>query len=229
MISHASKAHLTTRIRRPRSSQWRSGEEGSSATSRPATRKRGTASRLAHGYRSGIPAVLPLAAAASRFSKRRRSSVPRSRNDTPSMPRLGRNTASRSPAVILLSEWFMSRSGRTCLLEEVDEVLVSERDPCNGVFTCDFPGPIIHKRVPKIRPPYGEANETSDASRGRQPFMHLLVVLAAAENYEPDFVATTAVRGCDDFLAVLRALQAFDLPHVWLDPGILELVERLNH
>src|SRR5215469_13725798 len=216
-------------IRRPRSSQWRSGEEGSSATSRPATRKHGTASRLAHGYKNGIPAVLPLAAAASRFSKRRRNSSPRSRNDTPSIPRPGRNTASRSPAVSLLSVWFMSRSGRPCLLEDVDEGLVSARDPCNGVFACDFPGPIIHKRVPKIRSPYGEADETFDASRGRQPFMHLLVVLAAAENDAAYFVATTAVRGSDDFLAVLRALQAFDLPHVWLDPGILELVECLNH
>src|SRR5215469_9588687 len=216
-------------MRRPWSSQWRSGEEESSATSRPATRKRGTASRLAHGYKNGIPAVLPVAAAASRFSKRRRNSSPRSRNDTPSIPRPGRNTASRSPAVSLLSAWFMSRSGSARLLEDADEVLVPERDLRNGVVARDFPRTIIHECVPEIRPPYGEADETFDASRGRQPFMHLLVIFAAAKNDAADFVATTAACGGHDFLAVLRALQSFDLPHVWFDPGILELLKRLNH
>ena len=47
--------------------------------------------------------VLPLAAAASRFSNRRRSSSPRCRNEAPSMPRRGRKIASNSPATSLFS------------------------------------------------------------------------------------------------------------------------------
>jgi len=70
------KDHGTPCIGSPCSSRWRSGDDTSSTTCCRRTRYRGPASRFAHGWRSGIPALLPLAAAASRSSTRLRISTP---------------------------------------------------------------------------------------------------------------------------------------------------------
>src|SRR5580704_12463555 len=64
--------------------------------------------RFAHGYKSGMPAVLPLARAAARSSTRRRSSTPRKRREAPSIPASGRNVACKSPDVRRYVELLMT-------------------------------------------------------------------------------------------------------------------------
>src|SRR5262249_10272583 len=89
--------------------------------------------------------------------------------------------------------------------------------------------PPADERLPERRPSDGESDETGDARRGRQPGLDLCLVLAPPENDATDAVAAGSPCRGDHGLAVVRAVEALDLPDVGLDAGVLELVDGVDH
>ena len=73
--------------------------------------------------------------------------------------------------------------------------------------------------IPETSPAYREADESRDAGGRRQPFVHFLVVLAAAQDDAADFFAAFPPRRCDDFLAVLATIEPLDLPESGSTPA----------
>ena len=74
-----------------------------------------------------------------------------------------------------------------------------------------------------------EADEARHTGRHRQPFAHFLIVLAAAQHDAADLIAAAGARRRHDRLAILAPIEAFDLPEIRLDAGVLQLADGLDH
>src|SRR5258707_8535362 len=59
-----------------------------------------------------------------------------------------------------------------------------------------------------------------------QPLLHLPIVFTPAEDDAPDTVAPTSPGGANDAFTILAAVEAFDLPHVGLNAGVLQFLDR---
>src|SRR5581483_4920317 len=86
-----------------------------------------------------------------------------------------------------------------------------------------------YQRVPKTRTADCEADESGHAGRRLQPFMNLVVVLAAPQGDASHFVAAIPPGGGDDPLAILTAIEPLDLPDVRLDARILQFLDCPHH
>src|ERR1700719_561439 len=115
------------------------------------------------------------------------------------------------------------------MFKDFDEGPVAPGNFRNGGFARCLSSSKINERIPKIRPADSEANEAFDASCGRQPLAHFFVVLATSKNNTANFVPLTAMCCGHDRLAVLMAIESLDLPDIRLNPGVLQLSNRLNH
>src|SRR5213083_611059 len=76
---------------------------------------------------------------------------------------------------------------RMSFLKNADELPVAPGNFRHGGGASRFLGSKINKRLPEIRPPNGEADETFDLSRRRQPLAHFVVVFATTKNDAADF------------------------------------------
>jgi len=86
-----------------------------------------------------------------------------------------------------------------------------------------------YERVPKYGPANSEPDEPGDSGSCLHPLAHFLWVFAAAQNDATNLVPTALMRGCNDFLSVLRAVEPFNFPDVCLDTSILEFLNGLDH
>src|SRR5262249_50857673 len=85
------------------------------------------------------------------------------------------------------------------------------------------------ERVPERRPSDRESDEAGDAGGRRQPRLDLRLVLAPPEHDATDAGAAGSPGRRDHGLAVLRTVEALDLPDVRLDARVLQLVDRVDH
>src|SRR6185503_8482114 len=107
--------------------------------------------------------------------------------------------------------------------EEVDEFAIALGDPGEGLLARRLPGFPVDKRIPEDGAADGKADEARHLAGGAEPLAHLLIVLAAAEHDAADAIASAGPGRCHDRLAILSAIEAFDLPQVGLDAGLLQL------
>src|SRR6516162_1284579 len=115
------------------------------------------------------------------------------------------------------------------LLENAYKFSVAARNCRNGFFSRDFACAPINERLPEICTAHSEANETGNASRIRQPFVYLFLVLATAQNDAADALTASLARSCHHLLAVLPPVEPFDFPNIRLNVLVLELFDRVNH
>src|SRR5262249_14015155 len=118
---------------------------------------------------------------------------------------------------------------RTDILKNVYELQVSMRNLRHRVRARNLLRPQVDEPVPETGPAYSATDEAFNASRRRQPFAHLPVVFASAQNDEPNFVSATASGRGHNLLAVLAAVEPFDLPYVRFDARVLQLANGPNH
>src|SRR5581483_1849512 len=85
------------------------------------------------------------------------------------------------------------------------------------------------ERIPPDRSPDREADVTGDATTHAKPVIDLLVGRGPSEHHAGHPVATSGASLLGDGLAVLPAVDALDLPDVRLDPGLLQLGNRVPH
>src|SRR5262249_55539117 len=111
---------------------------------------------------------------------------------------------------------------------DVDEVSVVRGDRVGSLNAVEVTGDVADELVPPQRATDREACIPGDARALREPMADLRGVRAAAQHDEDHVVAPAAARllGCE--LAVLAALEAFDLPDVGLDACRLQLAHRLD-
>src|SRR5207249_2238037 len=100
----------------------------------------------------------------------------------------------------------------SALLKEIDELAVAGGDARNRLLTRRLVALPVDKRLPEHSASDGKADEARHLPGDPQPLSHLLIVLAAAEHDAADMVAP-AGPGCRHHrLAILTAVEAFDLP-----------------
>src|SRR5215471_9217790 len=115
------------------------------------------------------------------------------------------------------------------LLENSYKFAVTARNFRNRFSPRNFVRAPLNERLPEICAAHSEANETRNASRIRQPFAHLFVVLATAQNDAADALTASLARRCHHPLAVLLPVESFDFPNIRLNVRVLELFNRVNH
>src|SRR5208283_3108142 len=113
--------------------------------------------------------------------------------------------------------------------KDVDELAIP---PCNlanrGLARSCFRPP-SDERFPEVGAPNGEPDEARHSSRNCQPFAHLFVVLSPAQNDATNFVPTPVTGSRHNALAILPAIETFDLPDVGFDVRILKLFYGVDH
>src|SRR5262249_3805748 len=115
------------------------------------------------------------------------------------------------------------------VLKNVHNLPVSTRDLGHGGLARDLLRPQVNQRIPENGPAHGKTDEPWNAGRRCQPFAHLLVIFASAQNDATHFVPVAAPRCGHNLLTVLTAVEPLDLPHVRFNPCILQLANGLNH
>src|SRR4029079_8454502 len=74
--------------------------------------------------------------------------------------------------------------------------------------------------VPERSPSNRETNESRDRGGNLQPMQHALSFGIPPEHNAPNVTPAAAPRGCDDMLAVLSAIEPFDLPDIRFNSGV---------
>src|SRR5438034_1876111 len=112
--------------------------------------------------------------------------------DTPSLsPKIAVPATRTSAPAATAIPWFSPSS--SCgtdffFFKDVHKLPVAAGDLGHSVLPRDLLGAPVNERLPEVRPAHSEADEPRDTGRRRQPFAHLFVVLAAAQNDAADFV-----------------------------------------
>src|SRR5438876_464144 len=101
-----------------------------------------------------------------------------------------------------------------CLFKDVDELTIPPCNLVNGGLARGFLLSPSEKGFPEVGAPDSEADEARYGSRNCQPLAHLFVVLPPAQNDATDFVPAPVAGSCHDALAILPAIETFDLPDV---------------
>src|ERR1700719_316596 len=115
------------------------------------------------------------------------------------------------------------------VFKDFDELLVPSGDFRDGGFTRGLFGKKANERFPEDRSTHGEADESIDASCRRQPLAHFLIVFTTSKNDASNFVPPAAMCCGHDLFAVFTTIESLDLPDIWLDARVLQLLDRLNH
>jgi len=115
------------------------------------------------------------------------------------------------------------------LLRQIDELAIALGDRGDCLLASRFFAPPSNERIPENSAAYGKADKARHLRRDPEPLSHFALVLAAAENDAPDTIAAADTRRRYDAFAILTPIQAFNLPQIWFDTGVLKLVDRLDH
>src|SRR5882672_3078673 len=115
------------------------------------------------------------------------------------------------------------------ILKNVHKRPISMRNLGHGVLASDLLRPQVDEWIPETGPAHGETDEARNAGRRRQPFAHLFVIFAPAQNDATHFVPAVTPRGGHNLLAVLVAVKPLDLPHIRFDACVLQLVNGPDH
>src|SRR5260370_6307592 len=86
----------------------------------------------------------------------------------------------------------LSWSFGACFFKSVDEFTITPRNLGNGGFARGSLLPPFDEGFPEVGAPDSEADEAWHGSRSGQPFAHLIVVFAPAQNDATDFIAPSA-------------------------------------
>src|SRR5215831_8410207 len=125
--------------------------------------------------------------------------------------------------------WEFRRQTRVCSLKQIDELAIALGDRGDCLLASRFFAPPGNQRIPENGAAYGKAEKARHLRGDPEPLSHFALVLAAAENDAPDTIAAAGARCRYDAFAVLAPTQAFNLPQIWFDTGVLKLLDRLNH
>ena len=146
------------------------------------------------------------------------------RSTIASHPGAGRRHASTS-----LTDHDTDELCRASVLEGVHELPIASGDLGHGGLARGlFPQP-VDQRFPKNGATNRKADEAPDCGRRGQPFAHLPVVLAAAQDDAADVVTAAPAGDGHDPFAILTPIEALDLPDVDLDLRVLQLFDRPEH
>src|SRR5207253_805579 len=91
--------------------------------------------------------------------------------------------------------WFLASGLGSGPSRKCRRFLIAARDLRHGGLARDRLGPIVHERLPEIRPAHGEADEALHSGGRRQPFVNFPVVLPSAQDAAADLATATAARG----------------------------------
>src|SRR5262249_62278380 len=83
--------------------------------------------------------------------------------------------------------------------------------------------------TPKTGAASAKANNPRPPRGVPEPLSHFALVLAAAENDASDVIAAAGACRRYESFAVLAPIQAFNLPQIWFDAGVLKLLDRFDH
>jgi hypothetical protein len=86
-----------------------------------------------------------------------------------------------------------------------------------------------NQRIPENCAAYGDADKPRHLRGDSEPLSHFALVLAVAENDTSDMIAAAAACRRYESFAVLAPIQAFNLPQIWFDAGVLKLLDRFDH
>src|SRR5262252_2570244 len=115
------------------------------------------------------------------------------------------------------------------VLKYVHELPVSTLNLGHGGLARYLLRPQINERIPETGPAYCKTDKPWDAGRRRQPFAHLLVIFASAQNDATHFIPVAAPRRGHNLLAVLTAVEPLYFPHIRFNPRVLQLINGLDH
>src|SRR6266496_2281141 len=133
---------------------------------------------------------------------------------------------------ILRTSLFLTHGGEILsprLVKNVHKLAIAAGDLSDRILASDFLRSHVNQRIPETGPPDGEADETLDCRRSRQPLAYLLIVLSAAEDDAADIVASATPGDSYYLFAVFPAIKSLDLPDVRLDLRVLEFHDGLDH
>jgi hypothetical protein len=85
----------------------------------------------------------------------------------------------------------------------------------------------IDQRLPETRPPDGKPNEAGNARRGLQPMHDAASLRAASQHNETNVIASTTPSYFHQLDAIFLEIKPFDLPDIWLNPGVLQRLDGL--
>src|SRR5262245_29383672 len=114
-------------------------------------------------------------------------------------------------------------------LKNVHELAVSARNLGHGGLARYLLRPQVNERIPETGPANCKTDEPRDAGRRRQPFAHLLVIFASAQNDATHFIPGAAPRRGHNLLAVLTAAAPLYLPNIRFNPRVLQFMNCLDH
>src|SRR6266446_171279 len=113
--------------------------------------------------------------------------------------------------------------------ENLNKLLISASNFGDCVISSYLACAPVNEWTPEARPAHGEANEARNCSCGSEPLADFVIVLAPAEDDAADSVPAAAAGSSHNPFAVFLTLEPFNLPHVRLNPRILELLNSLSH
>src|SRR5215510_15481928 len=115
------------------------------------------------------------------------------------------------------------------VFKNIHKLPISARNLRYGALARDLLRPQINEWIPETGPAHRKTDEPRDAGRRHQPFAHLVVIFASAQNNATYFIPVASPRRCHNLLAVLTAVESLDLPHIRFNPRVLQLLNGLNH
>src|SRR5262249_22058844 len=121
------------------------------------------------------------------------------------------------------------RQTRVCSLKQIDELAIALGDRGDCLLASRFFAPPGDQRIPENGAAYSKADKAWHLRGGPEPLSPFVLVLAASQNDATDMIAAAGARRRYDSFAVFAPIQAFNLPQIWFDPGVLKLLDRFDH
>src|SRR4029079_16196649 len=84
-------------------------------------------------------------------------------------------------------------------------------------------------RIPDLVRPDTDPDEAVDGRRDLEPVPHLVFICAVTQHNAADFLAPIAPCQLDEALAVINAIEPFDLPDIRLNSGVLQRANGIEH
>src|SRR6516164_3350821 len=116
-----------------------------------------------------------------------------------------------------------------CSLKQIDERAIAFGNRGDCLLACRLFAPPGDQRIPENSATYGKTDKARHLCRDPEPLLHFALVLAAAKNDTADMIAAASPRCRYNAFAILAPIQAFNLPQIWFDTGVLKLLDRLDH
>src|SRR5678815_3402176 len=88
---------------------------------------------------------------------------------------------------------------------------------------------VVGHCIPERRASDRQSDEAWHRRGGLEPLRHFLLIGTTSQDDAADIVPAAAPRRLNHALAILAAIEPFDLPDIWLDSGILHCADGLEH